>query len=168
MNVHYNFHILDISLPRANRNDHNPMKSSRFFCGQTHWPMMEKTWSKCILKNHVDSTAMDSTLQWVKHIVFLLWPALIQNRQAIVQANCIVGLASPRLEVLKQHQKTCIIWCHTCQAQYTKKMSMPKLKAFQLERTFMYNRCFGNIWIHQLLQLLPHRNCTFKEHQTPQ
>jgi hypothetical protein len=70
-----------------------------------------------------------------KHMGFLLWPALIQNRQAIVQANCIVGLASPRLEVLKQHQKTCIIWCHTCQTQYTKKMSMPRLKAFQLERT---------------------------------
>jgi len=77
-----------------------------------------------------------------KHIVFLLWPALIQNRQAIVQANCIVGLASPRLEVLKQHQKTCIIWCHTCQTQYTKKMSMPRLKAFQLERTL----CTTDVW----------------------
>jgi hypothetical protein len=77
-----------------------------------------------------------------KHIGFLLWPALIQNRQAIVQANCIVGLASPRLEVLKQHQKTCIIWCHTCQTQYTEKMSMPRhFQSFSIGKNFMYNRC---------------------------
>jgi hypothetical protein len=99
---------------------------------------MKKICSKCILKNHVDSTAVDSTLQWVS---ILLWPALIQNRQAIVQANCIVGLASPRLEVLKQHQKTCIIWCHTCQTQYNEENVNAKTQSFSIGKNFMYNRC---------------------------
>jgi hypothetical protein len=63
-----------------------------------------------------------------------------------VQANCIVGLASPRLEVLKQHQKTGIIWCHTCQTQYTKKMSMPRLKAFlNWKELYVQQMMSGNI-----------------------